>query len=99
MADGIVKLPLVKARGWRCGKSGKTRPIKNPDLWLRLDGLLATSNCTVELVRGHSGHPLNESCDAMVRAELKRYGAPLVNNERLKRTTYAHTSASTRAAV
>lgn len=54
-----------KSQGWRAGTKNHNRPLQNLDLWLRLDGLLDSRNVTADWVRGHSGHTLNEECDAL----------------------------------
>jgi ribonuclease HI len=65
-----------KARGWRtAGKS----PVKNEDLWRRLDAARRRHEVDWRWVKGHSGHPLNDRADALARrgllkAELARGG-------------------------
>ncbi|MEB2318592.1 MAG: ribonuclease HI [Pseudomonadota bacterium] len=51
-----------KARGW---KTADRKPVKNSDLWLRLDELQAGHRIQWRWVRGHSGHPGNEAADAL----------------------------------
>jgi ribonuclease HI len=53
-----------KARGWKT--AGKT-PVKNVDLWQRLDELVSTSGHRIDWrwVRGHAGDPGNERADAL----------------------------------
>ncbi|MFA7503798.1 MAG: ribonuclease HI [Burkholderiaceae bacterium] len=51
-----------KARGW---KTADRKPVKNADLWLRLDELRAGHRVEWRWVRGHSGHPGNEAADAL----------------------------------
>jgi ribonuclease HI len=65
-----------KARGWLRNDQGASRTIKNLDLWLRLDQLLAQHQLQYIPVRGHSGHPENEACDRMaVEASQRAAGA------------------------
>jgi ribonuclease HI len=65
-----------KARGWRtAGKS----PVKNEDLWRRLDEARLRHEVDWRWVKGHSGHLLNDRADALARrglleAELARGG-------------------------
>ena len=54
-----------KAKGWKRREKGKLKPVKNEDLWKRLDALWQTHEGTTEWVRGHTGHPQNERCDAL----------------------------------
>ncbi|MCX7257372.1 MAG: ribonuclease HI [Polaromonas sp.] len=53
-----------KARGWRTAAKA---PVKNVDLWQRLDALLASSGHTIDWrwVRGHNGDPGNERADML----------------------------------
>ena len=66
--DGITQwLPAWKARGWRT--AGK-KPVKNDDLWRRLDAAAAAHKVDWHWVRGHAGHPENERADALARRGL-----------------------------
>jgi ribonuclease HI len=47
--------------------------VKNEDLWRRLDQLLQTHNVRFTFIRGHTGHPENERCDALAVAAYQRY--------------------------
>ena len=53
-----------KARGW---KTAAKEPVKNQDLWQRLDELVRTRGHQIEWhwVRGHAGDPGNERADAL----------------------------------
>jgi ribonuclease HI len=53
-----------KAKGWR---TASRQPVKNVELWQRLDELVATSGHRIEWhwVRGHAGNPGNERADAL----------------------------------
>jgi len=51
-----------KARGW---KTADRKPVKNIDLWQRLDELRATHTVEWRWVRGHAGDPGNERADAL----------------------------------
>lgn len=51
-----------KARGW---KTAERKPVKNVDLWLALDALVARRRVQWRWVRGHAGHPGNERADAL----------------------------------
>lgn len=54
-----------KKNGWR---TSNRKPVKNIDLWQRLDTLLTTQNIEWFWVKGHSGHPENERCDVLAVA-------------------------------
>ena len=51
-----------KKRGW---KTADKKPVKNIDLWQRLDGLVTRHHVKWHWVKGHSGHPENERADAL----------------------------------
>jgi ribonuclease HI len=51
-----------KARGWR---TADRKPVKNVDLWQRLDELNAAHDVHWRWVRGHAGDPGNERADAL----------------------------------
>jgi ribonuclease HI len=51
-----------KRRGW---KTSANKPVKNVDLWQRLDSALAPHEVQWHWVRGHTGHPENERADAL----------------------------------
>ncbi len=53
-----------KARGWRTASKA---PVKNEDLWRRLDAARARHEVDWRWVKGHAGHPLNERADALAR--------------------------------
>ena len=57
-----------KRNGWKT--AGKD-PVKNADLWQRLDALVAKHTVAFEWVRGHAGHPENERADELARQGLK----------------------------
>ncbi|MGE5615880.1 MAG: ribonuclease HI [Bacillota bacterium] len=60
---GITEwLPQWKARGWR---TAAKEPVKNADLWKRLDEAAAPHEIQWVWVRGHSGHDGNERADAL----------------------------------
>jgi ribonuclease HI len=62
-------MPKWKAKGWRRGN----QPVKNLDLWQRLDELIAQHEVRFTHVRGHSGHVENERCDQLAVAAYQKY--------------------------
>lgn len=62
-----------KANGWRRRERDRWAPIKNEELWRRLDELLAKHRVRFTHVRGHSGHPENERCDTLAVAAYQKY--------------------------
>ncbi|WP_294907772.1 ribonuclease HI [Tatumella sp. UBA2305] len=53
-----------KKRGW---KTADKKPVKNVDLWQRLDQALQGHTIDWQWVKGHAGHPENERCDELAR--------------------------------
>ncbi len=69
--DGITKwIHGWKTKGW---KTANKKPVKNEDLWRRLEEALARHEVEWHWVRGHSGHPENERADALARAGMIPY--------------------------
>ena len=62
-------LPGWIARGW---KTADKKPVKNADLWQRLDAARKAHKVDFIWVRGHNGHPENERVDALAVAAIKR---------------------------
>jgi iron complex transport system ATP-binding protein len=58
-----------KRRGW---KTAGKEPVKNEDLWRRLDVLASGHKLEWHWVRGHNGHPENERVDALARTGLEQ---------------------------
>lgn len=56
-----------KRNGW---KTSTKKPVKNEDLWRRLDDAQARHDVTWQWVKGHAGHPENERADALARAGM-----------------------------
>jgi len=56
-----------KKNGW---KTSAKKPVKNEDLWQRLDLAQAHHDVTWEWVKGHAGHPENERADELARAGM-----------------------------
>ena len=69
--DGITKwIHGWKAKGW---KTANRKPVKNEDLWRRLEDALTHHEVEWHWVRGHSGHPENERADELARAGMIPY--------------------------
>ena len=56
-----------KRNNWR---TATKKPVKNEDLWRRLDEAAARHQVTWTWVKGHAGHPENERADALARAGM-----------------------------
>lgn len=66
--DGITQwIAGWKAKGW---KTAAKKPVKNQDLWQRLDTQQQRHEIDWRWVRGHSGHPENERADALARGAI-----------------------------
>ncbi|GAB4238980.1 MAG: ribonuclease HI [Kiloniellaceae bacterium] len=66
LRDGITKwIHGWKRNGW---KTAAKKPVKNVDLWQRLEKALERHDVTWHWVKGHAGHPENERADALARA-------------------------------
>ena len=58
-----------KKNGWR---TGARKPVKNIDLWQRLDAAAQPHRVHWAWVKGHSGHVENDRADALARAEIDK---------------------------
>ena len=68
--DGITKwIAGWKKKGW---KTASKEPVKNEDLWRRLDAAREAHDVTWHWVRGHDGHAMNERADALARGAIRR---------------------------
>lgn len=59
-----------KRNGW---KTSNKKPVKNFELWQRLDDAQARHDVTWEWVKGHAGHPENERADELAREGMKPF--------------------------
>jgi ribonuclease HI len=60
-----------KLKGWR---NSDKQPVKNQDLWQRLDSLSGEFSITWTWVKGHAGNIYNECCDAMTQKAIASIG-------------------------
>ena len=68
LRDGITRwISKWKVNGWR---TAARKPVKNDDLWRRLDAAAARHRVEWHWIRGHAGHPENERADALARAAI-----------------------------
>ncbi len=69
LRDGITRW----IHGWRRNgwKTAAKKPVKNRDLWERLDEAMARHAVRWHWVKGHAGHAENERADALARAALE----------------------------
>lgn len=59
-----------KKNGW---KTAAKKPVKNVELWQRLDAAQARHQVTWAWVKGHAGHPENERADELARAGMEPF--------------------------
>ena len=68
--DGITLwLPDWRRRGWL---TRAKKPVKNRDLWMRLDDLVQRHEVDWRWVKGHAGDPGNERADALANLGLEQ---------------------------
>jgi ribonuclease HI len=66
--DGLTKwIHGWKEKGW---KTANRKPVKNKELWIRLDNAVQRHNVSFHWVKGHSGHPENERADQLAREAI-----------------------------
>jgi len=71
LRNGITKwLPGWKAKNWR---TADNKPVKNVDLWQRLEKAIERHQVQWRWVKGHAGHAENERVDALARQGVKKY--------------------------
>ena len=68
--DGVTKwIHGWKRNGWR---TADKKPVKNMELWQRLDAARAPHQVEWRWVKGHSGHAENERADELAREEIDK---------------------------
>lgn len=63
-----------KKKGW---KNSKKEPVKNVDLWVKLDELASLHQISWHWVKGHSGHIENDRVDALANLGVETFGQVL----------------------
>jgi len=67
--DGIEQWIINwKKNGW---KTAKKKPVKNKELWIKLDEQITKHNISWEWVKGHSGQSYNEKADYLARRYIE----------------------------
>jgi ribonuclease HI len=68
--DGITKyIHNWKRNGW---KTADKKPVKNVELWQRLEKAMESHDVKFHWVKGHAGHPENERADALARQGVEQ---------------------------
>jgi ribonuclease HI len=71
LRDGITKwIHTWRRNGWR---TAEKKPVKNAELWQRLDRALGRHRIQWHWVRGHAGHAENERADALAREGMEPF--------------------------
>ena len=71
LRQGITQwIHAWRRKGW---KTADNKPVKNKDLWQRLEAALKTHTVEWAWTKGHAGHPENERADELAREALKQY--------------------------
>lgn len=71
--DGITRwIRNWRANGW---KTAAKKPVKNKDLWERLDAECLRHQVDWRWVKGHAGHPENERADGLANLAMDELGA------------------------
>lgn len=71
LRDGITKwIHGWKRNGWR---TAAKQPVKNAELWQRLDEATKRHEIAWHWVKGHAGHPENERADELAREAMKPF--------------------------
>ena len=69
--QGITEwMDAWKARGW---KTASKDPVKNVDLWQKIDTLINEHQIDWHWVKGHAGHPGNELADALANKGVEAH--------------------------
>ena len=67
--DGIQSwIKNWKKNGW---KTAAKKPVKNKELWIELDEMIAKHNITWEWTKGHAGNKYNEKADYLARRYIE----------------------------
>jgi ribonuclease HI len=70
LKDGITEwLPRWKTHGW---KTTDRKPVRNEDLWRRLDAAASRHRVSWKWLKSHAGHPENERCDRLAQHEIAK---------------------------
>lgn len=76
--DGVTSwMPRWKTNGWL---TGAKKPVKNIDLWQRLDAAMTPHQVEWYWVKGHAGHPENERADRLAARGVYEVSGQEVNN-------------------
>ena len=72
-------IQFAYTKGWldywkhNCWRTSSQKPVKNVDLWHKLDALMNKHKVHLEWVKGHNGQPENELCDTWAQSFANKY--------------------------
>ncbi len=73
LKNGITNwIKRWKKNGWKRRSGKRFLPVKNEELWRRLDRLVAKHRVSFHWLEGHAGHPENERCDKLARLAIPK---------------------------
>ena len=76
LRDGVSRwIHGWKRNGWR---TADNKPVKNEDLWRRLDAAAGRHTVTWSWIKGHAGHAENERADALAREGMAPFRRTVV---------------------
>ena len=88
LMDGITSwIANWKKNGW---KTAAKKPVKNADLWQRLDRAAHLHDIRWEWVKGHSGDPGNERADALANEAMDALGKQGCHEAEMNRVVHTH---------
>ena len=68
LKDGIENGLLMKQNGW---ETANKKPVKNKDLWIKLDNEISKHNIKWNWVKGHANNQYNEKADELARKYIE----------------------------
>jgi len=73
LKNGMTKwIKTWKKNGWKRRSGKQLLPVKNEELWQRLDRLVAKHHVRFHWLEGHAGHAENERCDKLARRAIPK---------------------------
>jgi len=73
LKNGITRwIKRWKKNGWKRRSGKRFLPVKNEELWQRLDRLVAKHHVAFHWLEGHAGHTENERCDKLARLAIPK---------------------------
>lgn len=67
VVEGMASMSRWKANGWRAGRAGSYRQLRNRELWMRLYELVSARRVACRWIRGHNGNAGNERVHSLAQ--------------------------------